>query len=588
MRKLLSIITALSLLLVVLNSQSVFASENHTIDKMLKENILKERKENEILIQYKQETNNNSSKIQLLSQSDSVETVELNDYVDQKKIINQLEQMEDVQFVEENKKVYVQSTTIISDPYYELQWALDKVAAPEAWEVLTEPGEEVVVGVIDTGVDLQHEDLQGKILQNGYNFIDESEAVYDMNGHGTAVSGVIAASINNDLGIAGVTGKSNVKILPLQAGFSDGSLYLSDIVEAIDYAIEQNVDVLNLSFGSPDFSNIEYNAIQRAVDNGIIVVASAGNNGNSEYMYPASYHNVISVGSIDQYNNLSNFSTYNDKVDIVAPGEEIVTTTKNNQYTYQNGTSFSAPIVSGIIASIISEKQNVTLNEIMPAIQETSVDLGPAGKDEKFGYGLIDFYQLSQKMFPEIEQIIIEQPQVELTVGETLKIQPIILPTEAASNQLFWESSNNEVVTVNEEGVINGVTTGKATISISSADSSVTSFVEVNVVDKELIENETFEPIYNAALDQEWAINFNNSVDATSINNQTVQIIDSSNNQLPLEFSFTNQHKTVKVKSLELYEPNSTYKLVISKDICSQDGKSCLSKPVYQVFHTRE
>lgn len=283
----------------------------------------------------------------------------------------------------------------------------------------------------------------------GYNFILNDHDIYDINGHGTAVSGVIAAETNNYKGIAGVSGPLDVKVLPLQAGFYDGTMYTSDIVRAITYAVDYNVDVINLSLGSKQFSDIVNTAIQEAISQGIIVVASAGNAGDSSYSYPASLQNVISVGAISSIGEVSEFSNYNNKVDFVAPGEHIFTTMPDNSYEYMKGTSFSAPIVSGVVSLMKSVNPSLTSQEIVKKLAEDSLDKGSPGKDDYYGYGLINAYDTIVKLISDADADYIEFPKkVNVPINKSWKIAfNSILNSQTVSNeQVYIKDSKNNIV----------------------------------------------------------------------------------------------------------------------------------------------
>lgn len=313
-----------------------------------------------------------------------------------------------VSMVEEDKVRYLANTP--NDPYYSSQWSLPNIQATEAWQQIGTLNKSIKVAVIDTGVDADHPDLAGRIASGGKGFnysisSNNSVASDDFNdvlGHGTMVAGVIVANTHNSIGVAGVSGNLDVKILPIKVFWGSDPLkatcYTSDIIAAIDYAISQGVDVINMSLGAIGYIEAENLAVQRAINAGITVVASAGNDGNTsdagKYEYPASYNNVISVGSINSSNAKSVFSSYNDKVSVVAPGEGIVTTEKNSGYSYPsavNGTSFSAPVVSAIAAVLKGENPSAAPSQIKTTIQSSAIDLGTVGYDVYYGYGKVNF-----------------------------------------------------------------------------------------------------------------------------------------------------------------------------------------------------
>lgn len=346
----------------------------------------------------------------------------------------------------------------VNDPLYSKQWWLESVNAPPVWQKINNI-KPVVVAVIDSGIDLSHEDLKNKVAPGGYNFILDNDNIYDINGHGTAVSGVIAAEADNHKGITGVAGPLEVKVLPLQAGFYDGTLYTSDVIRAIRYAIEQEVDVINLSIGGNHYSSIENAAVQEAINRGIVVVASAGNDGDSLYNYPASFENVISVGSISPRGEISSFSNHNDQIDFVAPGEYVFTTQIYNSYDYLAGTSFSAPIVSGVAALMKAVNPSLSPGEITRELAADSLDKGRPGKDDYYGHGLINAHDTISRLVPNLGKDYTELPErtnVPMNKGWKITFNLKLNPDTVSGEQIYIKDSNNNtissVVQVDEDG----------------------------------------------------------------------------------------------------------------------------------------
>ena len=218
-------------------------------------------------------------------------------------------------------------------------------------------GEGINIAIIDSGCDIEHESLKDNIVFVR-NFTDEDNKnpniVIDRVGHGTHVAGVIAANGNNNT-IVGVAPWANLYIL--KAIDRSGSGKVSWVINAINYAVEKNVDIISMSLGMPKDDPKMEKAIKHAVNNNILVVCAAGNEGdgdanNFEYSYPASYVDVISVGAVNQKGMPANFSNSNLVVDLVAPGVDIISTYPNNQFASLSGTSMAAPHVSGSLALI--------------------------------------------------------------------------------------------------------------------------------------------------------------------------------------------------------------------------------------------
>lgn len=356
--------------------------------------------EQRLIIKYKTQHNLLSTQT---SQSPNIEILKLSNKQNLNDVIQELKQDKSIELIEEDTIFYVdefnsQTLTSIDDSYFNKQWALNYLNIPKAWNKIEPTNKTIIVAVIDTGIEMQHEDLKNKIHPDGYNFILDNNEIYDLHGHGTNISGVIAAEANNLKGIAGITGLLNIQILPLQVS-QDGSIKLSDFIKAINYAIDKDVDIINASFSSSNYSEILNQVIQDAVNQGIIFVAGSGNQGHNNYHYPASYDNVISVGSIGKDENVSYFSNYNDKVDIVAPGEKIYTTTINNSYIYKGGTSLSTSVVSGVIAIMKSISPSLTQQEIYDILITTANDKGEEGKDIYYGYGIINPLNAINKIY---------------------------------------------------------------------------------------------------------------------------------------------------------------------------------------------
>ena len=294
-----------------------------------------------------------------------------------------------VQFVEPDQQRFLMDDP--NDPRYSDQWALSSIKAPTAWTVAGTLQKSVVVAVIDSGVMSTHEDLVGRIAPGAVNFVDSS-GTGDGKGHGTNVAGIIAAETGNAKGIAGVTGTLDVSILPIKVFDAAGNGCTSSmLVQAITYAIAQNVDVINMSLGGVEYSAAEAQAVRNAIAAGIVVVAAAGNDGITAYSYPASYPGVISVGAVTSSGAIAYFSNHNDKVTVTAPGTNILSTAHDGSYEYASGTSFSAPIVSAIAAVIKGEHPGYTPAQIKEIIETTAVDAGSTGKDNYYGYGEVDF-----------------------------------------------------------------------------------------------------------------------------------------------------------------------------------------------------
>lgn len=228
----------------------------------------------------------------------------------------------------------------------EVPWGVRYVGAERLWK--KGKGEGVKIAVIDTGISRDHFDLRDQI-KGGVNFVSGRQ-----NGHGTHVAGIIVAELNQR-GIVGVSPKAD--LYDVRAFGEDGKSSLSIILQAINWSIDHEMDIINMSFGMPQYSEALARSVQRASERGIIMVASAGNSGG-EVEYPAKYKGVVGVSAIDQRGNLASFSSRGKGVNAKAPGVEILSTWPGNQFRKLNGTSMAAPHVTGLMALQLSRKRN--------------------------------------------------------------------------------------------------------------------------------------------------------------------------------------------------------------------------------------
>ncbi len=281
------------------------------------------------------------------------------------------------------------------DRYEDQQAWVDQINLPGAWNITT-GREDVVVAVIDSGVSPTHPDLAGKLV-DGFNAVADGGDWTDISGHGTHVAGIIAASGDNGIGTVGSA--MDVKIMPIRVVDANDAISFSAIVDGIYWAIDHGADVINLSLASKNPSEAERNAIVEAINSGITVVAAAGNTATS-VSYPANYPEVLSVGSVDADGNRSAFSSVVTLVDVAAPGEDIYSPHWSEEIGDSwsamlrgrpvDGTSFSAAIVSGVAALMISVDPTLSPQRLREVLMATAVDSGDPGVEAGVGAGLVD------------------------------------------------------------------------------------------------------------------------------------------------------------------------------------------------------
>ncbi len=290
-----------------------------------------------------------------------------------------------------------QSHTLLTpnDPQFSRQWNLRQINAPAGWDIQT-GSNAVVIAIIDTGVDLTHPDLAGKIVA-GYNFVNNNNQPQDDNGHGTHVAGIAAAISNNGIGVAGVDWAA--RIMPLKCLNSDGSGWDSDIADATRWAVDHGAKVINMSFGSTTPSATLANAIAYAHNHDVLVVAAAGNEfeQDNNIEYPAAFPYVMAVAATNNQNQHASYSNTGNYIDIAAPGgnaaAQILSTIWRGTglaYDIMYGTSMATPHVAGLAALVMAQNPQLTADQVAWAIESSATDLGQAGRDNIFGYGQID------------------------------------------------------------------------------------------------------------------------------------------------------------------------------------------------------
>ena len=325
-------------------------------------------------------------------------------------------------YLTEDKVRYIEADGVArtvatpDDTHFSKQWALTKVQAPEAWDV-TQGSSGINIAILDTGVDVSHPDLSGKVVSN-INFTDSPTPYENGADHGTHAAGIAAAITDNGIGVAGLGYSSsiiNVKVL----GDDDWGYY-SWIAEGITWAADNGADVISMSLGSGIESSTLEDAVNYAWNRGVVVVASAGNNGDSVPFYPAYYSNCIAVAGSTESDILASWSNRGAWVDVAATGSSIYSTLPDGDYGYKSGTSMAAPNVAGLCTLVFSVTTDTSGNgklndEVRYAVESTCDDVGI-----NVAYGRINAYDA------------VQMSSVPVT-GEILGIVRVI------AGQQFWK-----------------------------------------------------------------------------------------------------------------------------------------------------
>lgn len=276
---------------------------------------------------------------------------------------------------------------VVSDPEVGNQWGYARLGGSTLNDHTQ--GDGVVVAVIDTGVDASHPDLEGKVLQGWDSMDPAGRGTSDPNGHGTHVAGIIAASTNNGIGVAGMAPK--VSILPVRVLDHTGNGDDGELALGIVWAADNGADILNISIGGAVPSALLEGALDYALGKEIVVVVAAGNDamvGNVP-SYPGAYRQVLTVGAMDSMDKRSAFSNTGDYIDVVAPGSWIRSTWPGGGYQWSSGTSMAAPFVSASAALLLASR-NMAGKDVALLIKSSALDLGPDGVDTEFGDGLVN------------------------------------------------------------------------------------------------------------------------------------------------------------------------------------------------------
>jgi len=280
----------------------------------------------------------------------------------------------------------VRATYMPNDPYYSHQWGLPAIKADKAWDI-EKGNKSVKIAIVDTGIDYTHEDIAPNYVSGGYDWVNGDTDPLDDNGHGTHCAGIAAAVIDNGKGIAGVAQVSIMaeKVLNRYGYGSDWN-----VARGIVHATQSGANVISMSLGSSSFSRTLQKACLYAWRNGCILVAAAGNDGARSISYPARFKTVICVGSIDQSNSRSSFSNYGPQMELVAPGEYILSTYPGDMYVYMSGTSMATPFVAGVAALVWSQNPSLCNQKVRIILAKTADDLGKTGWDIEYGFGRVD------------------------------------------------------------------------------------------------------------------------------------------------------------------------------------------------------
>ncbi len=408
-----------------------------------------------------------------------------------------------------------------NDPEIALhQWNLDPIDAYEAWDI-TRGTHDVVVAVLDTGIDWTHPDLAANIWNDssgyhGYNFISNNHQPMDDNVnsynevggwdpntytyHGTHVAGVVGAVINNGLGIAGM---AQVRLMAVKVMNDSGEGTDATVASGIKWAVDNGANVVTMSLGVDGPSTTLQNQIDYASQHGVVTVAASGNSGSSMVSYPAAYPSVIAVGAIDSTLRRATFSNFGSGLDIMAPGVQIYSTRGGGGYQALSGTSTAAPHVAGVAALMLSVNPALTPTVIGSVINATATDISRVGYDTATGWGVVD-------AFRAVEQIA--GPTVTITdypsyapLNSTVSISWLVSggnPGNIQRTYLSWGESATSMTQTSSDST--GNTWARFTFDgVQSPDHNATLYIQaVAYVDGSVYQSEILQlPVHKAPAD---------------------------------------------------------------------------------------
>lgn len=286
-----------------------------------------------------------------------------------------------IRYVEEDDPVSISEQQTVD-------WGVRSTNAPMIWKNGLK-GKGVKVAVIDTGIYTKHPDLE---VTKGFSVVGYTDSFEDDNGHGTKVAGIVAAK-NNSFGIVGMA--PDVDLYVVKAFDESGDGYHSNLIKAIDWAVKQKVDIINLSVGSSTYSKGLLTAVNDAYDKGVLIVAAAGNGGNLEgkgdqVEFPAAFESAIAVAAIDRYDRRAGFSATGPQIEVAAPGVKVLTTSLSGEYEYASGTSLAAPHVTGHLALLKQAYPKLRASELRELLHAQTIDLTGEGRNRYLGYGKIE------------------------------------------------------------------------------------------------------------------------------------------------------------------------------------------------------
>jgi len=383
-----------------------------------------------------------------------------------------------VEYIEEDVEVELAGL----EDAQETSWGMVDIGANESL-AKNYVGDDIKVAILDTGI-ANHPDLE---ISGGVSYIADEENYEDYHGHGTAIAGIIAGQ-NNDFGIVGVAPKAKIYAVKVLDKKGHGSY--SGIIQGIEWAIQHDMNIISISAGGYLDSQALHDQIKRANDQGILVIAAAGNRGMGEEteLYPARYPEAISVGAVDEEHQRADFSSVGSGLDLVAPGVDIVSTSLDDGYEKRSGTSIAVPHIAGAAAVIWSKNKNLKNEEVREILQDTATSLG---EERYYGEGLVNLVKalkLDDDGPIQLESLESSETELQLESGASHQLQIKAKYTDNSSkditSEVSYEIENEQIATINTSGMVTTNEPGSTILSISYEGQKLS--IPITVQEKEL------------------------------------------------------------------------------------------------------
>jgi len=469
-----------------------------------------------------------------------------------------------------------------NDPRWTDQWGPARIHALEAWSYESGNKSEILVAVIDTGIDYNHPDLVNQYVALGYDWQNGDNDPMDDHDHGTHCAGIITATINNSIGIAGV---ADVSVMTEKVFDQYGWGEIDDAAQAIIHATDVGADILSNSYGFPFSSTTLEDAVAYAASKDVVIVVAAGNDGSVVNNYPAVYPETISVSALDKTDTLAYFSTYGPTIELTAPGVDVLSTIRveSDSYGYMSGTSMACPHVAGVAALLRSAHPDWSAEQVRRYLWFTAEDLGESGRDDYFGYGLVNALEAVKPLPTHELRAILEVPNiVPKDETTTISAQVINLGTTNETNvelQLYINGTLvqsqvfAEVAILEQQTLLyNWTPTQIASVNITAYAVPVSG--ETFVSNNKLSRNVSVLAVKNYLMDDRFPYSW---IDARS--GQVLELGDDEITQITLPFNFT----FYGTNFTSLYVGSNGILSFVSKDISSYYPKPFpTNDPTYQ------